>query len=216
MTLLQTKVRGDILIDDKPLDLLAPEGTHTTASWKQVIFDAPYNQQCNIPRLKRWKDWRSVILPLLGKKTPDDPYLLEYGVPTLSQFNRSIKFPLQENEDTEVHSVDDLLDAYKDSLAPDDDVKSLTLTEDSNAFLEDYRDMRKEMEMHVSGQPDGLEMLKQSLNKRAKEKLRDIEKEERRIAIANEGEDSMDSELFRKSYRQWRLEVFNARNKSGL
>lgn len=49
----KSAVRGDLLIDDKPLDLLSPFGLHTTAKWKQVIFDAPYNKEVKIPRLNK-------------------------------------------------------------------------------------------------------------------------------------------------------------------
>ena len=64
--LLQAQVRGDILIDDKPLDVLAPMGKHTAATWKQIIFDAHYNQSSTLPRLTHWRDWKKVIRPLLG------------------------------------------------------------------------------------------------------------------------------------------------------
>lgn len=32
-----------------------------------MVFDAPYNRQVSNPRLYAWRDWRSVIYPLLGK-----------------------------------------------------------------------------------------------------------------------------------------------------
>jgi hypothetical protein len=51
---LQTRVKGDLLVDDKPLDLIAPHGSHTSATWKQVIFDHPYNRHLLIPRIKKW------------------------------------------------------------------------------------------------------------------------------------------------------------------
>jgi len=66
----KTQVVGDLLIDDKPMDYLYPTGKHLRANWRQILFDAPYNQQPHIttPRLVNWADWPSVVLPLLGKK----------------------------------------------------------------------------------------------------------------------------------------------------
>ncbi len=77
-------VRGDILIDDKPLDYLTPHGKHTAAAWKvvsrtntkfscqyhvfqQIIFDAPYNQEDTNPRLTHWNNWREVVWSQLGR-----------------------------------------------------------------------------------------------------------------------------------------------------
>jgi hypothetical protein len=76
---LQTLVRGDLLIDDKPFELLTPGGKHTTATWKQIVFDAPYNRQMRIPRLCHWEDWKSVVMPLFGKLPTEDPYAYQYG-----------------------------------------------------------------------------------------------------------------------------------------
>jgi hypothetical protein len=67
-------VRGDILIDDKPFEYLSPGGKHTTATWRQVAFDQPYNRQMTVPRLFDWRDWKEVIMPLFGKSPKIDPY----------------------------------------------------------------------------------------------------------------------------------------------
>jgi len=32
-----------------------------------VVFDAPYNQQMDGPRMMKWSDWEQVIMPLFGK-----------------------------------------------------------------------------------------------------------------------------------------------------
>jgi len=66
----KTTISGDLLIDDKPYDLHWPGWKHTLATWKQVIFDAPYNHEAVLPRLCEWKDWKSIILPMLGRVTP--------------------------------------------------------------------------------------------------------------------------------------------------
>jgi hypothetical protein len=59
-------VKGDILIDDKPMDILNPLGKHNTAAWRRVIFDQPYNRSENGVRLVSWNCWKRCILPLLG------------------------------------------------------------------------------------------------------------------------------------------------------
>ena len=64
----RTQVRGDLLIDDKPFDHLAPGGKHTTATWKQVVYDQPYNSTVNAPRLREWREWKEVVLPLFSKR----------------------------------------------------------------------------------------------------------------------------------------------------
>ena len=69
MTSDKVQAKGDILIDDKPMELLEPGGRHNYATWKQVFFDQPYNQHCrNIPRIKRWSDCLQVLLPLFGQR----------------------------------------------------------------------------------------------------------------------------------------------------
>ena len=53
----KTLVFGDVLIDDKP----EVEGA-VTPSWNHVYFDQPYNREnSDRPRIRAWKDWRSVI-----------------------------------------------------------------------------------------------------------------------------------------------------------
>eukprot|EP01035_Chromulina_nebulosa_P020789 gene20789-26949_t len=65
----KTAVNGDILIDDKPLDYLDPNGKHRFANWKQIVFDAPYNKNVSNTRLKNWSNWKEVLLPLLSIST---------------------------------------------------------------------------------------------------------------------------------------------------
>eukprot|EP01042_Synura_sphagnicola_P001937 gene1937-2288_t len=121
----KAQVRGDILIDDKPLDVLAPMGKHTAATWKQIIFDAHYNQSSTLPRLTHWRDWKKVIRPLLGKKTAEDPYHMEYGAPSPSLVGAlRLQFPLEEGVHTadELTSIDVMLtNAYRSiALEPPD------------------------------------------------------------------------------------------------
>lgn len=57
----KTRVRGDILIDDK-----SHVHGQMTPTWKHVIFDASYNREViDRPRLECWSQWREVVLPLL-------------------------------------------------------------------------------------------------------------------------------------------------------
>jgi len=55
----KTTVRGDILIDDKPVIT----GSQRPL-WKQVLFDAPYNREVEMGHRRRmtsWRDWESVL-----------------------------------------------------------------------------------------------------------------------------------------------------------
>ena len=64
-------IKGDILIDDKPFahkKIKQVDPTVINAEWRQVIFDAPYNRShSEAPRLYRWRDWRSILCPLIGR-----------------------------------------------------------------------------------------------------------------------------------------------------
>lgn len=59
----KTMVRGDILIDDKPVitGSLKPSFTH-------VLFDWAYNKDQDKPRIKEWKDWRQVVEPVIESR----------------------------------------------------------------------------------------------------------------------------------------------------
>ena len=59
----KTLVRGDVLIDDKPLIT----GAEASPAWAHLLFDAPYNRPEALPpedarvRLARWADWRPAV-----------------------------------------------------------------------------------------------------------------------------------------------------------
>jgi 5'(3')-deoxyribonucleotidase len=88
-------VRGDVLFDNQLQSVDSHGHHHHTASWKQIVVDAPYNQQeaaaaaataagaatgaaatgtptataaaaAPLLRLRDWKDWRSVLHRQLG------------------------------------------------------------------------------------------------------------------------------------------------------
>lgn len=52
----KTRIRGDILIDDKPqiTGKFTPE-------WEHVLFTAPYNTNIDRPRITDWADWKEVV-----------------------------------------------------------------------------------------------------------------------------------------------------------
>jgi len=52
----KTIVRGDLLIDDKPVI----EGRNPNPSWKHIIFDQPYNRGVKGTRIN-WNNYRKVI-----------------------------------------------------------------------------------------------------------------------------------------------------------
>ncbi len=63
----KTEVAGDILVDDRT-DLISKGKHHPT--WTQVLFAAEHNRNFDAPyRLKDWKDWREVIMPLIKKNS---------------------------------------------------------------------------------------------------------------------------------------------------
>lgn len=59
----KSMVRGDLLIDDKPL-----VAATLSPTWQHVVFDAPYNQDSASPlRLTGWSTWRQTLVPLTGR-----------------------------------------------------------------------------------------------------------------------------------------------------
>lgn len=52
----KTRVRGDLLIDDKP----EVKGSHVP-DWEHVLFDQPYNQGLPQRRITSWADWEHVL-----------------------------------------------------------------------------------------------------------------------------------------------------------
>ncbi len=62
----KTQILGDVLIDDR-LDI-QDEGEYT-AKWTQIVFDAYHNRHVKVPyRLKHWRNWKRVVLPILEHK----------------------------------------------------------------------------------------------------------------------------------------------------
>lgn len=56
LTFDKTVVKGEYLIDDKPL--IVGSGKPT---WKHIVYDQPYNQHVEGYRLKDWSQWQEVI-----------------------------------------------------------------------------------------------------------------------------------------------------------
>jgi 5'-nucleotidase len=55
----KTLINGDVLIDDRPV----VDGV-AEPSWEHVVFDQPYNRaQQEKRRLRRWEEWRQVLIP---------------------------------------------------------------------------------------------------------------------------------------------------------
>ena len=63
----KTTVRGDVLIDDKPIITGSMQPT-----WRQLMFDAPYNRaQQPAARICRWADWEASLELVLQKGSDD-------------------------------------------------------------------------------------------------------------------------------------------------
>jgi 5'-nucleotidase len=60
-TLVGDQSRQCVLVDDRP----GVAGLVKPPPWRQVLFDAPYNQAAPGPRLTSWADWRQVLAPHL-------------------------------------------------------------------------------------------------------------------------------------------------------
>lgn len=77
MTTDKTTVRGDVLIDDKP----KISGAHFPV-WKQLLFDAPYNQHVDDrPRLTAWADVGARLTEVLTSAHVEPPMLSKPGTP---------------------------------------------------------------------------------------------------------------------------------------
>jgi 5'-nucleotidase len=53
----KTIIKGDFLIDDKPLIT----GVQDPPEWEHIVFDRPYNRGANRRRIT-WNNWREVIV----------------------------------------------------------------------------------------------------------------------------------------------------------
>lgn len=53
---------GDILMDDRPNIRDADKAT-----WSQILFDQPYNQDSPLPRVTDWREWTDVLIPVLDQ-----------------------------------------------------------------------------------------------------------------------------------------------------
>jgi 5'-nucleotidase len=53
----KTLAHGKYLIDDKP----NPENGTIVPSWQHVLFEQPYNNKLNKPRISKWSEWKSII-----------------------------------------------------------------------------------------------------------------------------------------------------------
>lgn len=60
LTLDKTLVHGTVLVDDKPEITGA-----RVPDWTQVVFDQPYNQATEGPRLHSWDHWQDIVMPLV-------------------------------------------------------------------------------------------------------------------------------------------------------
>ena len=61
----KTLIRGDYLIDDKP----TITGAESLPGWTHVLFDQPYNQGIDKPRINNWSEWETIIDQLESKGT---------------------------------------------------------------------------------------------------------------------------------------------------
>lgn len=53
----KTLIKGNVLIDDKP----KITGACPQPEWTHIVFNQPYNQDVEGPRLSNWTDWKSIL-----------------------------------------------------------------------------------------------------------------------------------------------------------
>lgn len=72
----KTSLRGDYLFDDKP----EISGHYTKEGrqpeWSQILFDQPYNQDVDLPRIYSWYDWEEKLEELESEWVEQLQYLL--------------------------------------------------------------------------------------------------------------------------------------------
>jgi 5'(3')-deoxyribonucleotidase len=113
----KTMVKGDMLIDDMPFELYAPEegGKHTLATWKRVLFDQPYNHRSTHEnRLTDWARWREVVMATLGKPDEGLVHAKDAGTGVTTKdvgVSVSGRQGRQRRSDSHARLVDTLLDA---------------------------------------------------------------------------------------------------------
>eukprot|EP01038_Epipyxis_sp_PR26KG_P010577 gene10577-14207_t len=223
-------IRGDILIDDKPLDKIHPSGKHLTATWKQIVFDAPYNRangndvaSCHV-KLYSWSNWRNEIYPLVGK--PMLSANLSFRSDTITNQEMEMKKEFLQDEHHQnlrlhhqmsksdevrfnIQSVQDCLQVNKEPLSPEE---FATIKSCSGSLLEDGNEDIREDDMFdqtKKGRILAKSILKASLEEKKKKYNEAIEKFERKLVQQSDPADIEGLQIFRDSYRQWRVRPNN-------
>eukprot|EP00599_Poterioochromonas_sp_BG-1_P008745 CAMPEP_0173153570 /NCGR_PEP_ID=MMETSP1105-20130129/12939_1 /TAXON_ID=2985 /ORGANISM="Ochromonas sp., Strain BG-1" /LENGTH=635 /DNA_ID=CAMNT_0014069531 /DNA_START=1 /DNA_END=1908 /DNA_ORIENTATION=- len=125
----KSKVKGDILIDDKPYDFLAPNRKHNKASWRQIIFDAPYNRQLRLPRLNRWSEWKKLVYGVLGSSLSDET------LQKLSEIPRApspISVSMDDDDESQEESIHAQRFLSMNEVSPSDTDEKRNLEEDDD------------------------------------------------------------------------------------
>jgi len=123
----KTTVRGDVLIDDKPVITGRQQ-----ALWHQVLFDAPYNRDAIMGRRRRmmdWHDWEATLLQELAlpARHCEDEDDVGDKVPTPPRQNSGL--PLRKVPSVTAEDVAKLRD-FSNEL-------------EGSSYLKDYKNWRK-------------------------------------------------------------------------
>jgi hypothetical protein len=183
----KTKVKGDILIDDKPMETLAPGGPHTLATWEQVVFEAPYNHDVANVRLSFWEDWREAV-----------DLCLQTTAGARGRGVSSTALTRREARSDSISILDNLMDSYNEnkrslknrqSMA---NLLSLLGQTDSSAQLNSLKDLQKSQLAEYDAE---------------------VARAVQQLVLGGEAEGSLQS--LRPSYKKWENETKGERRPAG-
>ncbi len=180
------------------MNSLSPNGKHTTATWKQVIFDRPYNKHDNNPRIVDWGEWDKIVYPLLGKQFPVEKISLNGKSLERKRTHSEAALPLRYQ----------ILESIREQLTKDNDYL-LDLELEKTPISIDEGDIEGSSRSTEFFNDDGisianLKTVEEVLISQIKSK-KDFDEAERKIAIKG---DVDELQLFRKSFRNWKSNLF--------
>lgn len=224
----KTTVAGDLLIDDKPFEFLAPGGKHTTATWRQVLFDAPYNRQMRLPRMLRWHDWRNIVYPMLGKLSNSQLLAMSQLHPVEASKKPFTGLPMpklgRDSSISSVHSglsveeIQQQFDMMHFSDKPLTAEDAATIVSGSMSLMGDEFDLEEDQLEFLAEHEDDTSVSSEYLHELT-EKKRQLqrklelvnqtyrqakERSERKMAMEADTSEMEGLQLFRPSYQKWK------------
>jgi 5'-nucleotidase len=180
----KTTVRGDILIDDKP----QITGLHPP-TWRQCLFNAPYNQaRTDLPRISRWDEWEGPVKQVLEKSGMKRA---ETSLSSLASF--------RERSGSEASSSGSL--STMASATDTDEPKPL---KNYVCGLPDFSEELKAMGVYMADYTNWRRGGAKGARGEAAHVLRQVKRSYIKELTMNEAEDPTDMFCFRQEYKSWR------------